>query len=762
MKRLLLAASIAALAVISAPPASASAEPSASPPAPAADTRPNILIWMLDDVGFAQLSAFGGLIPTPNIDRVAAQGLRYSNYNTAPICSASRAALLTGRNPHTVHSGGHAVGPRPYPGYDALIPASAGTIAANFRAAGYVTYAVGKWDHLPSSEMTPAGPFDRWPTRQGFDRFYGFLAADTDGWSPQLMKDSFPAPLSGKSGYHLNADLADTAISMIASRTARSPLPPFLLYFATSTAHAPHHAPREWLDRFKGRFDSGWDVARDMILQRQIAEGLLPAGTRLGPRPDGMAAWADLNADQKRLYARQMEAFAASLAYADFEFGRILDMLEASGQLDNTIIVIASDNGASAEGAYDGTHNEALFINNRSATLADNLKFIDQWGGPETYPLYAFGWAVAGNTPFRYYKQTAYQGGTRVPFILSWPQGIPARGEVRGQFVHVSDVTPTLMELAGVPMARIVNNVEQSPFDGLSFTYSIRAAAAADRKKAQYFEMYGNKALWSQGWSIVTNHREKTWDVLMSTPPNEPWELYDLSRDPGQTTNLADTYPEKVKSLARLFDQQARQFNVYPIGNMAEAFPYIQQAAQAEFARRQGRWTFTRPVSYVAERTSPPIISRAYRMTAKVGLATGRENGPIFAIGGSHGGIALYLKDGVPAFILRDLAGRAEIVRATRPLPAGVSELELTVDRSPKPPMTLQQVRVTIAANGESLAARSVDFAMPGTFGVDQTFDIGVDWGSTVSSDYAAGVPFAGTLDDIVFDFNRDSPATDQ
>lgn len=723
---------------------------------PVADKRPNVLIWMLDDVGFAQMSAFGGLIETPNIDRVAAAGLRYTNYNSTPICSASRAALLTGRNSHSVHMGGHAAAFRPFPGYDGVIPPQDATVAANFRSAGYITFALGKWDHLPTRMMTPAGPFSLWPLGQGFDRFFGFLAPDTDNWQPMLMQDNAPIQASSDPDYHLDRDLSAKAIEMIAARSAQEIKRPFFAYYATGTAHAPHHAPQSWIDHYKGKFDDGWDVARERILARQIETGLIPAGTKLAPRPAEMPEWASLSTEEKRLYARQMEVFAASLSHADEQFGKLLDALERSGELDNTIVLITTDNGASAEGARDGTYNEVLFTNARTPSVAENMPYYDKWGGRDTYPHYSFGWAVAGNTPFRYYKQTAHQGGTRVPLVVSWPRGIAARGELRGQFVHVSDIAPTLMQLSGVPLARILNDVPQSPMEGLSFGYTLANASAPDRKRAQYFEMYGNKALWSGGWSIVTTHRTQTWDMSDLSPANEPWELYDLRTDPGQTVNLASKFPKKVAQLSAEFDRQAKKYNVYPIGNIAESRPFENKLREAEMIRRDSKWIFPSPVSHIAERAGPPITLMPFKMTATVGLETGRETGPIFARGGAMGGIALHLRDGVPILTLRSLVGstRYEIV-GDRSLGKGETLLGLNIGRVPAANGQPAKVTVTLLRDGQIIGERAVEYIMPATYGVAETFDIGIDWGNAVSGDYVPGRPFGGKISNIVFDFSR-------
>ncbi|MCB2060011.1 MAG: arylsulfatase [Novosphingobium sp.] len=714
------------------------------------EQRPNVLVWMLDDVGFAQLSCFGGLVATPNIDRVAAMGLRYSNYHTAPICSAARASLLSGRMPHSVNIGSHAAVARPFPGYNGQIPASAGSIADNLHQAGYATFALGKWDHLLAEESTLAGPFDQWPAGQGFDRFYGFLAADADNWNPTLIRDLSPVTKPDDPDYHLNDDLADQAISMIRSRDARNPSRPFFMYWATGTAHAPHHAPQEWIDRYKGKFDMGWDKAREAILKQQKAEGLVPEQTKLGPRPEGMPAWNRLSAEQKTLFARQMEVFAASLSHADEQFGRILDALEASGELENTIVVVTSDNGASAEGALNGLFSEALLGSGKQPSLAENMEFYDRWGGPETYPHYSFGWAVAGDTPFRYFKQTTHEGGTHVPLVVAWPKGIAARGERRAQFVHVADIAPTILDAAGVPLAETVNNVKQQPMEGISFTYSFAAPEAPTRKSAQYFEMFGNKGLWSDDWLLVTTHRTKPWDMTTATPPNEPWELYDLAKDPGETSDLAKRNPERVASMDRAFAEQAERYNVNPIGNVSEGTLETMRKAREEFSRRGGKWRFEGPVSNIPGTVAPPISALSFTMTAALDLPDNSVTGPVFANGGHLGGMGLYLRDGKPVVILTTIKGETTEIAAGEALPAGQSTLSLTFTNA----RGSDEHRVTISANDKTLAHDTVSFAMPVSFGIFESFGVGIDYGSALLPGAKAGVPFAGTIGEVVFDFS--------
>jgi arylsulfatase len=747
-KCLLLAASLLGAVPLAAQPAP---EPPPAALAPQRESRPNVLIWMLDDVGFAQLSSYGGLIDTPNIDRVAAMGLRYSNYHTAPVCSAARASFLSGRMPHSIGMGNHAATARPYPGYNARIPASAGSLADNLKAAGYATVALGKWDHLPNEEATPAGPFNQWPVGQGFEHFYGFLAADTDNWHPLLVRDQTPVQRPPAPGYHLNKDLADEAIAAIQSRYAAPEPRPLLLYWATSTAHAPHHAPEDWIARYRGKFDMGWDRMRQDVLWREKKAGVVAAGAELAKRPDNVPAWDSLTGDQKRLYTRQMEVFAGALSYADTQFGRILDALKASGELDNTIIVVTSDNGASAEGGENGMYTEALLGRGRQATLDENLRFYDRWGGPESYPHYAMGWAVAGNTPFRYFKHTVHEGGTRVPFIVAWPGRIAARGELRQQFVHVSDVTPTILEAAGVPLTGTVRGVRQSPMDGTSFFYSFTQPDAPSRKGPQYVEMYGNKGLWADGWSLVTSHRLTPWEMTTMRPITAPWELYNLNVDPGQNHDLAVREPERVAAMERMFVSQAYLYNVTPIGNIGEGIAESARKARAEFARRGGVWRYPGRVSNIGGMVGPPVAAVGFTMQARIDLPAGSATGAVFAAGGKLGGIALYIKDNKPVFTLNTLEGENVSIAGTKALPVGPNDLELRFAR-PKGP---GEAAVTISAGGRVLTKGTVPAATMQGFGATELFGIGVDSGTAVLPGVAGDVPLPGEVGAVLFDFNE-------
>ncbi len=709
----------------------------------ARENAPNVLVWMIDDLGFGQLGAFGGIIDTPNLDKLAANGLVYTNYHTTPICSASRAALLTGRNSHTVHVGGHSAMSIGFPGYDARIPRSAGTIAANLKARGYLTYAIGKWDHLPPAHSSQSGPFTYWPSGQGFDKFYGFLTYDADNFSPVLWSDHSPVQLPENPEYHLTTDMADKAIDWISLRDSDPHRRPFFMYWATGAVHSPHHAPEADRIAYRGKFDGGWDEARAKILQRQKSLGVIPEDTELPPRPDGMKAWATLSDDEKKSYARAMEAFAAQLSHADREFGRILAALEDRGDLENTMIVVVADNGASAEGAPDGTFSEFMMANARYPDVEENLTHYDGWGGPDSYPHYPMGWAVAGNTPFQYYKQTAFEGAVRVPMIISWPNGIDASGEARNQYLHAIDIGPTIFESAGIETPESINGETQLAFDGTSAANTFDQDDAASPRSVQYYEMYGNRAIYADGWKAVVPHRLKTWDF--QTPPSfetNEWQLFHVSNDINERENVADDYPDKLNELVELFRQQAIKYNVFPLTNTGDAQRIRAQVAAAEMAEREDTWTYEGDVARIPEALAPPIQTHAFKLTATVDMPEG-VSGALMAIGGHNGGMALYFDDGRARFSFRNIdLVTTELVSDVN-IPAGASTIELDFARR------RNGADVTISANGKPVLSGTVPGPLPVfLFTSNETFDIGSDTGSNVS-DYPGDFPFNGTINDV-------------
>lgn len=724
--------------------------PSARPGAP------NVLVLMLDDIGFGHLGVYGGLIETPNIDRVARNGLSYTNFHATSICSPSRAAFLTGRNPHTVHVGTHMLAGRNHPGYDGEIPKGAGTIAENLRQNGYATFAIGKWDHIAGRYISPAGPFNYWPTGQGFEQFYGFMSAETDNFNPTLWRGVSPIRAPQKANYHLDEDLADQVIAAMDSLVPGPERRPFFTYWATGTGHSPHHAPKTWMEKYRGKFDKGWDHFRSEVLKRQIAAGIVPRGTKLEPNPGGMQDWKSLTPDQKRLYARQMEAQAAMISHLDAQLGRVIEALQARGELDNTMIVITSDNGSSEGGGQNGTFSQNAGFNLYYPDVAANMRYFDVWGGPETAANFATGWAAATNTPMRYWKQTTYEGGIRVPLIVSWPKGIAARGEWRGQFGYISDLTPTILDALDEAPAAVVNGVPQMPFDGQSLEYTFTSKAPAAVTRSQYFETGFNWSLISGDWKIVRSPVIHGRDVPDLSGPVR-WELYNIKDDPGETRNLAAQNPAKVAELDKIFLEQARRYNVDLVGNPNAAFVEAAQRLGAAIVQRGGKWTFPTPLAHIGEAAAPPILLKSYTMTADVTLTTAKETGPIFSIGSRHGGFSLYLKEGKPVFALRSQTGELTKVVSAAGLPAGTTKLTFAFDRSSPEPIRPIDIKVTIAANGQNLASQTVRYAMPILLSSDNTFDIGRDDGTTVVEDYQPEVPFPGDIRNVVFDFKQGS-----
>jgi len=716
-------------------------------------TPPNVLVWMLDDVGYGQLSSYGGLVETPNIDRVANMGLRYTNYHTAPICSAARASLLTGRMPHTVHIGGHATAAMEWPGYDAHIPRGAGTIAENLKQAGYQTAALGKWDHLPNSHASPAGPFTYWPIGQGFDSFYGFLAADADHFNPVLIENNKGIATPTRSDYHLSEDLADRAIEFFNNRFAKTPTRPFFLYWATGVAHAPHHAPQAWLDKYRGKFDMGWDEARQRIFHNQKKLGLIPLQAQLAETPQEMQQWSSLNEDAKKMYARQMEAFAASLSHADEQFGRMLQTLNDQGELENTIIIILSDNGASAEGGPDGLFNEANVIEAASSFSA-NLALYDQWGGPKTYPHYAYGWAVAGDTPLRYFKQTTHEGGTRVPLIIAWPKGIKVKNQLRHQFVHVTDIAATILDSTNTPLAKVVNNVPQMPLEGESIASEFNTDKNPRDHRAQYVELYGNKGLWLEGYAIVTDHRYKTWEWQTTPTFNEPWMLFDIVSDPGQTINLANEMPSRVAHMNSLFLEQVERFNVLPFHNLRDTAANSYKKMKVDFERRKGIWSYPGIVSNINMALAPPINNQGFKFTTQLTLHKNDTNGAIFAFGGAMGGIGLFIVDNQAVLTMTDIQGHQQQVTSSTPLSQGQHKLRLNVDRDGFDDEGKTIFNVSLKSGELTLFAESIHFSLPRYFGLSETFGVGIDDGSSQLKSIKTGVPIDATLIHSVFDFS--------
>lgn len=724
-------------------------------PVSAPDGAPNILLVLTDDVGFGAVSTFGGSIPTPNLDALAENGLRYNQFHTTGICSPTRAALQTGRNHHAVGLGSLSDLPSPYPGYTTRIAPTAATIARILRDNGYNTAMFGKDHNIPNVERSPHGPFDQWPTGRGFEYFYGFIHGDADQWNPPLIEGV--SPVDGRNrpaDYLLDKDLADQTIRWIHNQKASAPDKPFFVYFATGSGHAPHHAPADWIAKFSGQFDDGWDRQRERILERQKALGVVPPETQLTPRPEMIPAWDSLSADEKKVYARFMEVYAASLAFQDAQIGRILDELKRMGIADNTLVMfVEGDNGGSGEAGVKGTLNEMADLSSGHKThidvawLAQNLDLL---GGPQTYQGYPLGWTYATNTPFPWFKQlSSHLGGVRNGLVVSWPERIKQRNQVRTQYHHVIDIVPTLLEATGIPAPRRVDGVEQQPMDGTSMVYSFDRADTPSTRRTQYYEVHGNRGIYHDGWLANTSPRNMPWDIATMRPNSDittyEWELYDLRTDFSQSHNVADQHPQKLAELQALFDEEARKNNLYPIqdsGGQARAMRMI-QAPGSKFRTEYVYWGKGIQVQMM---TAPPIYRMPFSLEAEIDVPEGGGEGVIVAAGSHFSGWSFYLDGGKPvayaAVSPLPLPGMQSRVAATEPLTPGTHKVRYDFDMdSGKSSGTL-----TISVNGKAVAKGSIAQYPQILAGNGETFDTGIDTNVPVSPDYENGGKFNGEI----------------
>jgi len=716
---------------------------------PAPKGAPNVLIVLLDDVGFAQIGSFGGLTETPNIDKLAMGGLRYNNFHTTALCSPTRASLMAGRNPHSIGLGSHALTAMGFPGYNAIVPKSAQSVAKIMQENGYVNYALGKWDHTPLYEVSQTGPFDRWPSGEGFQHYYGFMAADADQFRTVMFSDHTPVePWKGKKDYHNSTDLADRAIEFITGHVSLAPNRRFMVFFAPGGMHSPHQAPKEYLDKYKGKFDMGWDKAREIILERQKKLGVVPPDTKLTSRTKVIQVWDSLKPEEKKLYARQMEVFAAMLDHLDHEIGRIIATLKRVGVFDNTLILVTSDNGASGEGGLAGTFNETYVLNGTQTPFDANMRHYDTWGGPTTYPHYHAGWAMAGNTPFRYFKQAVHRGGIQDALIAHWPKGIKSKGDIRSQYHHITDIAPTLLEILGLKVPAEIDGVKQQPMDGVSMLYSFNDAKAPSAKKVQYYEMFGNRAIWADGWKAVTLHGNRMpWDVNVVLPfKDDKWELYNVAKDFSGSEDLAAKHPKKLKELQALFDKEAWKYNVYPLYD--DMIARLGKQQERLFKGRT-KFTYYYPGAVrIAEKASPPIKGRSHTITTAIDLK-GNEQGVIVCCGGFTGGYTMFIKDGRLYFDYNYLDG-VHYVHKSPPLPKGKTELKFKFIHAGN-----FAGKGELYVNGKKVDEKDMPKTHPATFSLSEPFDVGSDNGTPVSKLYGDAFPFTGKLDKVVFQLSE-------
>lgn len=709
---------------------------------------PNVIIFLLDDVGFAQVGSFGGLISTPNIDKLADNGLRFNNFHTTALCSPSRASLMAGRNPHSIGLGSHALTAMGFPGYNAIMPESAKSVANYLQEEGYVNYALGKWDHTPLYEVSQVGPFDRWPSGEGFQHAYTFMAADVHQFVPVMWNDHTPEEY--RKSEHLDKDLADRAINWITGHKSIKKDLPFMMLWASGSMHSPHHAPDSHIDRYKGKFDMGWDKAREIILQQQIAKGVVPAGTRLTERIDQIPAWDSLPEQEKKLYARQMEVFAAQMEWVDHQIGRVVNELDRIGELDNTLIFVTADNGASGEGGLAGTFNETYVLNGLQTPLEANLGHLEDWGRENTYPHYHAGWAMAGNTPFRYFKQSEHRGGQQDHMVVHWPNGIEAKGEVRSQYHHISDVAPTIMQAAGITVPDEYHGVKQQPMEGTSMLYAFNKADAPNQKKRQYYEMFGNRAIWVDGWKAVALHANRMpWELNKVEPfESDPWELYHVAEDFSESTDLSQEHPEKLAELRKIFDEEAWKYNVYPLyDDMIKRLG----AQQDRLFGDQKEFVYFAPGAVrIAEKSSAPVKNRAHTIETRIDIK-GEEEGVIVAVGGMTGGYTMFIKDSRLYYDYNFLDGVHYILKSS-PLPKGKIDLKFRFTKT-KPFGGVGELYV----NGDKVDEVEMPQMHVATYSLAETFDIGRDTGTQVSDLYTGIFKFNGKLDRVIITVSDDN-----
>jgi arylsulfatase len=722
----------------------------------APEGAPNVVIVLIDDLGFGGPSTFGGPIQTPTLDKLAQSGLRFNNFHTTALCSPTRVALKTGRNHHTANAGSIMETATAFPGNTGQIPNSVASVAEMLRLNGYSTGAFGKWHETAAWETSVSGPFDRWPTHQGFDKFYGFIGGETDQWYPLVYDGVIKVDPPKTEDYHFTVDMTNQAINWVKAQQAMTPDKPFFVYYATGAVHAPHHVPKEWADKYKGQFDKGWDEVRDETLERQKKLGVVPADTRLGDRPKDIQAWASLPAEHRRLFARQAEVFAGFLEHTDHEIGRLKKALEDIGELDDTLFIyIAGDNGTSAEGGFIGMFNEMTYFNGVAEKVEDLIPLIEQWGSPQTFPHMAAGWAVAFDAPFTWTKQVASDfGGTRNGMVIHWPKGIEEKGGLRSQFSHVIDIAPTILEAAGLPEPKIVNGTPQTPIEGTSMLYAFNDATAAERHNTQYFEMFGNRAIYRDGWLARTIHRAP-WQ-LTNLPPltTDVWELYDVANDFSLTKNLAAEQPEKLKEMQALFMQEAEKYHVLPLDDRTIERANAALAGRPDVMGDRTSLTLYEGMQGMLENTFMNVKNRSKKITAELDIPADGANGAILSQGGRFGGWSLYMKDGKPAYTYNFLGLARYDVVASQPLSAGPATV--TLDFAYDGGGVGKGGKATLSVNGQSVAEVRVEKTQPNVFSADETADVGIDNQTPVAEGIGIGpeTQFTGTINKITLEMS--------
>ncbi|MBL8823788.1 MAG: arylsulfatase [Planctomycetia bacterium] len=716
---------------------------------------PNVVVILLDDVGYGQISTFGGPVPTPALDKLAADGLKYTRFHTTAICGPSRAALITGRNHHNCATGFLAEWATGFDSYNNLIPRTTATMGRILRDNGYSTSWLGKNHNTPDWESSIAGPFDRWPTGLGFDYFYGFIGGETHQYYPVIFENQTPVEpsKSPEEGYHFMADMTDKAINWMRYSKSVAPQKPFLMYFAPGAAHAPHHAPKEWRDKFKGKFDAGWEKVREETFERQKKLGVIPPDTKLTPRPEWVQEWDKLSADQKKLYARLMENFAGYLSYADHETGRLLDAIKELPDAENTLVIyIVGDNGASSEGGFDGTINEVKSLSGIQTPLAETIKHLDKIGEPSTEPHYPVGWAWCGNTPFQWVKQVAsHLGGTRNPMVVSWPARIKDKGGTRDQFLHLIDVLPTILEASALPAPKSVDGIAQKPMDGVSFLSTFDKKDAKPVRNRQYFEVFSNRAIYDDGWMACAQHTFP-WrqDFAPGNWEKDKWELYNLKEDYSEANDLAAKMPGKLAEMKKIFDAEAQKYGVYPLDDRGIGRLISPKPTPSDPTRKS--FTFFTGAKRLAETAAPNVKNKSHTITADVVVPEKGVEGVILAFGGQSAGFSLYVdKEGKLIYHYNWFEDERTSVTSQEPLPKGKVTVVVRFDYQGKSGEVGKGGMVTLTVNGKEVGSGQIKQTVAGRFGID-TFGVGEDSGSPIVDTYKPPYKFTGKIEKVTID----------
>lgn len=718
---------------------------------------PNVLLIMTDDVGFGAPSTFGGSIPTPALDRIANMGVRYTQFHSTALCSPTRAALITGRNHHSVGTGVVSEMATGFPGYNTIIPRDSATIAEVLRQNGYATAWFGKDHNTPDFDASQVGPFDQWPNGLGFDYFYGFVGGDTSQWQPNLFRNTSPIyPYVGKPNWNLTTAMSDEAIYWLKQLKGIAPEKPFFLYYVPGGTHAPHHPTPEWIAKFKGKFDGGWNKYREETFERQKQLGVIPQNAKLTAWPkEYLKDWDALTPEEKKMFARQAEVYAAYLAYTDHEIGRVIQAVEDLGELDNTLIIyISGDNGSSSEGTLIGTPNEVASFNGIEVPVDKQLKyFYDLWGSDQTYPHMAVAWTWAFDTPFKWTKQVAsFFGGTRQGMAIAWPKSIKDSGGIRHQFHHVIDIVPTILEAAGIKAPNMVDGIAQKPMEGVSMAYTFNKANAKEpsRHHTQYFEMFGNRALYHDGWIASTLPLSPPW-VLMADPNPDvfnsaKWELYDLTNDWTQENNLAESNPQKLRELQNLFIMEAAKYQVFPLDN---SLSLRLLAPRPSLSAGKNNFIYYGEISGIPHGDAPSILNKSYTFTAEVEIPDDNAEGMLVTQGGRFGGYGLYILKGKPVFLYNLLGLERYRWEGSEKIPPGKHKIEF--DFNYDGGGIGKGGLGTLKVDGKEAAAHRIEHTIPIIFQWDETFDVGVDTGTPVDDrDYKVPFRFTGKLNKLI------------